>query len=101
MSIRWCVFRQGRIPGTERKHRLQESIETMNPASESPTPFLGPSRISGTWKLLQPLRDAWTLYPTMDFPDCPDSVCGPRTAQGLISRNGPNRLAPTLPGSQL
>lgn len=73
----------------------------MCPAPEGPTPFLGPDRLSGTWKLLQPLQDAWTLYPTMDFPDYRDRIRSPLTAQGLVRRNGPNRLAPTLPESQL
>jgi glucose-6-phosphate 1-dehydrogenase len=61
------------------------------------TLFMRADQIEAAWSLLQPVLDAWTGYPAVDFPNYAAGGWGPESAEGLISRDGRSWLAPTLP----
>jgi glucose-6-phosphate 1-dehydrogenase len=59
--------------------------------------FMRADQIEAAWQLLQPVLDAWSAHPAVDFPNYPAGSWGPESAEGLISRDGRSWLAPTLP----
>jgi len=58
--------------------------------------FMRADQIEAAWKLLQPVSDAWSRYPAVDFPNYAAGSWGPESAEGLISRDGRSWLAPSL-----
>jgi glucose-6-phosphate 1-dehydrogenase len=44
--------------------------------------------VETSWRIVQPMLDAWFVYPTMDFPNYPAGTWGPKAASDLIENDG-------------
>ena len=60
------------------------------------TLFMRADQVEAAWALLDPVLQAWSSRPAVDFPNYGAGSWGPESAEALISRDGRSWLAPTL-----
>jgi len=44
--------------------------------------------VESSWRIVQPILDAWFVYPTLDFPNYPAGTWGPKAASDLVEQDG-------------
>ncbi|MFP5042649.1 glucose-6-phosphate dehydrogenase [Parasediminibacterium sp. JCM 36343] len=59
------------------------------------TLFMRNDQVEAAWDIIQPILDAWTSRPAVDFPNYAPNTWGPEDAEALIARDGFNWV--TLP----
>lgn len=63
---------------------LQDVIEG------DPTLFMRADQVEAAWQIIQPIIDAWSSRPPVDFPNYTPGSWGPEDAEALIARDGRN-----------
>ncbi|NCY01392.1 MAG: glucose-6-phosphate dehydrogenase [Planctomycetia bacterium] len=53
-----------------------------------PTLFTRTDFVESSWRIVQPVLDAWKAAPAADFPNYPAGTWGPRSASALLERDG-------------
>ncbi|RLS78978.1 MAG: glucose-6-phosphate dehydrogenase [Planctomycetota bacterium] len=55
-----------------------------------PTLFSRTDFVEASWRIVQPVLDAWNAVPATDFPNYGSGTWGPRAASALLERDGRN-----------
>ena len=59
----------------------------------NPTLFMRADQVEEAWQIIQPILEAWSIRPPVDFPNYAPGSWGPEDAQALIAKDGHHWLS--------